>query len=79
MSPGVGEEAGQTARGVVDALKSQPITLALVVFNVVFLFILYFSNREESIRIEAFQTKLFEQQGKTMEMLFNCTPVVAPK
>ena len=38
MSPGgVTEEAGQTARTVVEALKSTPATLAIVIFNVLFM------------------------------------------
>ena len=41
MNPGLTDEAGQTARGLIDALKAQPAVLALTVANigmVVFLF-----------------------------------------
>jgi len=37
MTPGVGHEAGETARTVVAALKSTPGILALVIFNLLFL------------------------------------------
>lgn len=37
MNPGPVEEAGSTARSVVTALSSQPVVLALVVFNVLYL------------------------------------------
>jgi len=37
MSPGVGHEAGETARTVVEALKTTPMALALVVFNLAFI------------------------------------------
>lgn len=37
MNPGLSEEAGETARGAIDALKSTPVVLALVIFNVMYL------------------------------------------
>lgn len=37
MNPGVTEEAGETARTVVAALKSTPAILALVIFNIMFM------------------------------------------
>lgn len=37
MNPGPVEEAGLTARTIVESLKSAPGILALVVFNVIFL------------------------------------------
>ena len=37
MSPGVGEQAGETARTVVEALRSTPAILALVIFNAMFI------------------------------------------
>ena len=37
MNPNVGHEAGETARTVVEALKTTPMTLALVEFNLAFI------------------------------------------
>lgn len=37
MNPGVSEEVGKVATSTVDALKSTPIVLALVIFNVIFM------------------------------------------
>ena len=37
MNPGVSHEAGETARTVVEAMKSTPAMLALVVFNLAFI------------------------------------------
>jgi len=37
MNSGVGHEAGETARTVVEALKSTPAILALVIFNLLFM------------------------------------------
>jgi len=35
--PGIGHEAGETARTVVEAMKSTPAVLALVIFNLLFM------------------------------------------
>ena len=43
MSPGAVEEAGQTARGVVDALKGQPAVLALTLANFALLAFIFYA------------------------------------
>jgi len=35
--PDIGHEVGETARTVVEAMKSTPATLALVIFNLLFM------------------------------------------
>ena len=37
MNPGAVEEGAAVAKGVVEGLKSQPLSLALIVLNLVFL------------------------------------------
>lgn len=37
MSPNLGQEAGLTARTVVEAMKTTPALLALVIFNILFM------------------------------------------
>ena len=37
MSPGITEEAGLSARSAIDALKSTPVILSLVIFNVIYM------------------------------------------
>jgi preprotein translocase subunit YajC len=74
MNPGVGEEVGKTTRGLIESMKDSPITLALVLFNLLFVVIVFFSVRDQRAHMESFQTELFKQQTKTMEMLYNCTP-----
>jgi len=36
MNPGAVEEGAKVASGVVDALRAQPIALALIVMNIIF-------------------------------------------
>lgn len=42
MNPGVTEEGAKVATGVVDALRSQPLSLALIILNCLFLIVGYF-------------------------------------
>jgi hypothetical protein len=74
MNADIPEEAGQTARSLVSALKESPITLASVVFNVVFLIVVFLAVRDNRAHLEEFQNRLFDQQKDTMEKLYNCTP-----
>jgi hypothetical protein len=50
MTPGPVEEAGKVASSAVEALKSTPVVLALVIFNVLFmLLITYVSIKSDQI------------------------------
>lgn len=53
MNPGPAEEAGKVVSGVVDSLKAQPISLALIVLNVIFLCVGYLIMAKVSDRAEA--------------------------
>jgi len=45
MNPGAIEEAGSTVRSAVDALKSTPVVLGVLIFNLAFVaFIAYFEH-----------------------------------
>ena len=49
MNPGPIEEAGQTARSTIDALKGNPFVLAVLILNVVlFLIIGYLISQERA-------------------------------
>jgi hypothetical protein len=56
MNP-ISDEAGQTARSVVDALKAQPFVLVLLLINVMFVAFLWFGMHEQAVR----KDKLIEQ------------------
>ena len=79
MTPGPVEESGKTVRKLIDNMHDSPLTLALVLFNIIFLAIVYYSVQQNRDRWESFQNKMFEQQNKTMEMLYNCTPNKRPE
>jgi hypothetical protein len=50
MSPGATEEAGETARGIVNALKTQPVVLGLLLINMLFIAFLWIAMHEQSGR-----------------------------
>lgn len=50
MNPGVGEEVGKIAASAIDALRSTPAVLALLVFNLIFMVILGYVSIKSSER-----------------------------
>lgn len=70
MSPGPVEEASKVASGVVDSLKAQPISLALIVLNVIFLCVGYFILAKVSDRAAADMLRADELIAK----LAQCAP-----
>lgn len=65
MNPGVGEEAGQTARTVVQALQTTPALLALVIFNVMFMATVAYITYLNSSRWHELAEMLLKQCGPT--------------
>ena len=51
MNP-IGDEAGKTARTVIDALKTSPGILALVIFNIVFMALIGWIQHQNGTRWE---------------------------
>jgi len=68
MNPGPVEETGKVAIGVVDALKTQPVTLAMVIFNIILLGVVYFGI--ENMRTH--QAKVLESIFEHSDRLYNC-------
>jgi len=72
MSPGVSEEAGQTARSFIEVMKTQPATLAMILSNVAMLiFIFYALHAGAQFRDSMIKTN-FEQQIRMAELLSKC-------
>jgi hypothetical protein len=57
MNPGITEEAGLTARTLVEAFKSTPAMLAIVVFNIVFMGVVAYSSYNNHARWENESTR----------------------
>lgn len=52
MNPGPVEEAGLTARTMTDALKSTPVVLAILIFNLGFMLLIGWGTHETGERWE---------------------------
>lgn len=75
MNPGLGESGERVATSLIDSLKAQPMTLALVVFNIIFIFAVFFGLKDARDQAEKFQQMTFQQQKETMELLYKCAPI----
>jgi hypothetical protein len=53
VNPGVSEEAGKVAATTVEALKQTPLVLALVIFNVLFMFLSVYAAIKMGARWDA--------------------------
>jgi len=72
MNPGVTEEAGETARSLIDSLKSTPVVLSLVVFNVLYLSLGSWQQiKDGEHRTELLKTWAEEHRHNT-ELLARC-------
>jgi hypothetical protein len=69
MSPGVGQEAGQTARGFIDALKGSPGILALSIINMMLLGVMFYALHDSAKHRQAIVEKVFENSAAIHVML----------
>jgi len=59
--PGVGHEAGETARSIITALKATPGILALVIFNVLFMGMVFYIQHSNGERWQELMTLTLQQ------------------
>lgn len=52
MNPGPVEEAGQATRSAIDALKSTPVALAVLIFNIAWMVVIGWTTHESGARWE---------------------------
>lgn len=72
------EEGGKAANAIIESLKSSPITLALVIFNLMFVTLIYVNARDLRDSFDKTTKTLLEHQADMAKMLFNCAPVQSP-
>lgn len=65
MNPGVSEEVGQTARGIVAALASQPLLLSLVLLNLAMIAFMFY-----------YITQTFKARTSNLEQLYSSQQVI---
>ena len=72
------QATGQAARGFMDALKSEPIVLALCVMNFALIGFVYFQSKQFNTQRED-NVKLFVQmQGEVQKLLSQCIVPAPP-
>jgi hypothetical protein len=76
---GAVEEGGKVASGVIASLKDQPLILALVLFNVLFMGAVAWGTSKAREDFNKTIQLLIEKQDKTAEMLYRCTPTTGNK
>jgi hypothetical protein len=66
------EESGKVASNVVGALQNQPVVLAMVIFNAIFVGAVYFSLREARIANQTMSKQMLEMIDKQSDLLSKC-------
>lgn len=69
----------QVAGGIVDALKGQPLSLALVVMNLCLLGYLYYEGVQAHGERQRETELLYENRRQMADLLYRCTPTDAPR
>lgn len=72
MAPGVVEETGKVASGVVDALRNQPMTLAIIVLNAIIILGIYFAVVDERRSKNEIIKQLISNADKAQDLLAKC-------
>lgn len=75
MNPGPIEETGKVATGVVDALRSSPLLLGVLVLNALIFVVLYFVAKDNRSNQHQLTRQLLDNQVKMQEMLVHCRDV----
>ena len=70
---GATEEAGKAVGGFLDALKTQPLSLALVVMNLALLAMFYFILTAQATSDASERKLMYEAQRETQQLLAHCT------
>jgi hypothetical protein len=85
MNPGMSQEAGQTARGFIDAMKGQPALLAMIFVNAMMLVFVYFttkSNFKAWDEVNAYRVEvgkeILDYVKETSRLLAQCS-VIPPE
>jgi len=72
MSPGVAEEGGKIAVSVIDSMKSQPMLLAMVIFNVIFVAAVFWGVKDHRAQTAELIKIMLAQSDKAQTLLAQC-------
>jgi hypothetical protein len=74
--PGIFEQGGEAINKAIEALRVQPITLAMVIFNSIFVAAVYFGIHDQRILQAEQDKKLIDLIAKQSDLLSRC---IVPK
>jgi high-affinity nickel permease len=66
--------ATRVAGSIVDALKSSPLLLVLLIFNAVFIVAVFYNSRDQRHQQNEMAKHLVENQQRMQELLLRCIP-----
>jgi hypothetical protein len=66
------QEAGKTARGFMDALKGEPLSLALCAMNLILLGYLFYEGSSVSAQRQAAIEQIVRWQAETNKLMADC-------
>lgn len=74
-----GNSPTQVAGSIIDALKGQPLSLALVIMNLGLLGYLYYEGIAAHTDRQNEMKLLYENRSEMAKLLYQCTPSGAPR
>jgi hypothetical protein len=72
MMTGPVEESAKVATSLIETMKSQPMTLALVIFNLLFATLVFLGSKDFRANQLQLMTMMIELTGKSQDMLSKC-------
>ena len=72
MNPGLTEEGAKIAGGIIDSLKAQPATLAMIVISFGLLVYTFYEGHTFNKQRAALFHELMDQQNRTALLLSKC-------
>jgi hypothetical protein len=72
MNPGVVEETGKVAVGIIDALKSTPMSIAMILTNASLIVFLFYSQNQFYNQRQELSKLWIEETSRTMTLLSKC-------
>lgn len=74
MNPGVSEEVGKASSAFMTIMKDQPLSLALVIMNIMLLALFFYVIQTATGVRQKEMERIFSAQSETNKLLFNCVP-----
>jgi len=66
------EESAKVAHTLIDSMKSQPMTLALVIFNLMFAILVFLGSKDFRANQLKLMSMMIELSGKSQDLLAKC-------